>query len=57
MIEGLKPYAEYKESGLPWIPKTPGHWSVNRLRHACEMLVSNVDKHTKPNELPVLLCN
>ena len=57
MIEGLKPYPEYKESGLPWIPKTPGHWSVNRLRHACEMLVSNVDKHTKPNELPVLLCN
>lgn len=57
MIEGLKPYAEYKASGLPWIPKTPGHWSVNRLRHACEMLVSNVDKHTKPNELPVLLCN
>jgi len=57
MIEGLKPYGEYKESGLPWIHKTPGHWSVNRLRHACEMLVSNVDKHTKPNELPVLLCN
>lgn len=57
MIEGLKPYAEYKDSGLPWITKTPGHWSVNRLRHACEMLVSNVDKHTKPNELPVFLCN
>jgi len=57
MIEGLKPYAEYKESGLPWISKTPGHWSVNRLRHTCEMLVSNVDKHTRPNELPVLLCN
>ena len=57
MIEGLKPYAEYKESGLPWLGKTPVHWSTNRLRHACEMLVSNVDKHTKPNELPVLLCN
>jgi type I restriction enzyme, S subunit len=57
MIEGLKPYPEYKESGLPWITKTPAHWWVNRLRHACEMLVSNVDKHTKPNELPVFLCN
>ncbi len=57
MIEGLKPYSEYKESGLPWIPQTPGHWSVNRLRHACKMLVSNVDKHTKLNELPVSLCN
>ena len=23
MIEGLKPYAEYKESGLPWIGELP----------------------------------
>ena len=37
--------------------KMPVHWSANRLRHACEMLVSNVDKHTKAGELPVRLCN
>jgi len=57
MIANLQPYPEYKESGLPWVGNMPAHWSANRLRHACEMRVSNVDKHTKDGELPVRLCN
>lgn len=28
MIEGLKPYAEYKESGHRWLGSVPKHWSV-----------------------------
>ena len=28
MIEGLKPYAEYKESGLPWLDTVPKHWNM-----------------------------
>ena len=28
MIEGLKPYPEYKESGQEWLGKVPAHWSV-----------------------------
>lgn len=32
MIADLKPYAEYKESGLPWLGKVPGHWSVRRIK-------------------------
>ena len=28
MIEGLKPYAEYKESGNRWLGSVPAHWSV-----------------------------
>lgn len=28
MIEGLKPYAEYKESGLLWASRIPAHWSL-----------------------------
>jgi type I restriction enzyme S subunit len=28
MIEGLKPYAEYKESGHRWLGSVPIHWSV-----------------------------
>ena len=28
MIEGLKPYAEYKESGLPWLDTVPKHWDM-----------------------------
>ena len=31
MIEGLKPYAEYKESGLPWLGEVPAHWDNHRL--------------------------
>ncbi|MGC9225394.1 MAG: hypothetical protein ACP5E2_15890, partial [Terracidiphilus sp.] len=57
MIADLKPYAEYKESDLPWIGTMPAHWDARRLRHACEMRVSNIDKHTKKGENPVRLCN
>jgi type I restriction enzyme S subunit len=33
MIAELKPYAEYKESGLQWLGPVPRHWEVRRLRH------------------------
>jgi len=32
MIADLKPYAEYKESGLPWLGQVPRHWEVSRLK-------------------------
>lgn len=57
MIDELKPYAEYKESGVPWLGKVPEHWKVRRQRNVVQMLVSNVDKHTKEDEIPVRLCN
>ena len=28
MIADLKPYPEYKDSGLPWLGQVPGHWSL-----------------------------
>ena len=28
MIADLIPYAEYKESGLPWLGQVPGHWGL-----------------------------
>jgi type I restriction enzyme S subunit len=30
MIEGLKPYPKYRESGVPWIGKIPSGWKVVR---------------------------
>ena len=33
MIADLKPYAEYKESGLTWLGRVPGHWEVRQARH------------------------
>lgn len=32
MIEGLKPYTQYKESGLPWLGLCPRHWNVRRTK-------------------------
>ena len=32
MIAGLKPYSEYKDSGLPWLGKVPGHWGMRRTK-------------------------
>lgn len=30
MIAGLKPHAEYKDSGLPWLGPVPAHWRTVR---------------------------
>jgi len=30
MIADLKPYPEYRESGLPWLGPIPAHWEVQR---------------------------
>ncbi|MBA3341496.1 MAG: restriction endonuclease subunit S [Gemmatimonadaceae bacterium] len=46
-----------KDSGVPWLGEVPEHWEVRRIRNVAEMRVSNVDKHTKDDELPVRLCN
>jgi type I restriction enzyme S subunit len=32
MIADLKPYPEYKESGLPWLGQVPGHWGLLRSK-------------------------
>jgi type I restriction enzyme S subunit len=57
MIADLKPYSATKDSGVPWLGEVPEHWEVRRLRNVAEMRVSNVDKHTREDELPVRLCN
>jgi type I restriction enzyme S subunit len=30
MTNGLKPYPEYKDSGVPWLGDVPAHWEVKR---------------------------
>jgi type I restriction enzyme S subunit len=34
MIDGLRPYAEMKPSGLPWLGDVPAHWDVLRSKYA-----------------------
>ena len=38
MIADLKPYPEYKDSGLPWLGRVPSHWEVRQARHVGRML-------------------
>ena len=57
MTPTSQPYAAYKPPGVEWLGDIPMHWEVRRLRTVAEMRVSNVDKHTKEDELPVRLCN
>jgi type I restriction enzyme S subunit len=38
MIADLKPYAEYKESGLPWLGQVPRHWEMRKLKHVTQFL-------------------
>jgi type I restriction enzyme S subunit len=33
MIDGLKPYPEYKDSSLAWLGDVPAHWQVRRLKY------------------------
>jgi type I restriction enzyme, S subunit len=39
MIADLKPYPEYKESGVPWLGQVPGHWKPTKLKHAFKRIV------------------
>ena len=51
MIADLKPYAEYKESGLPWLGQVPGHWEV---RPAFGAFVPNRERNHGMKEKTVL---
>lgn len=50
-------YPDYKDSGVEWLGEVPGHWEIRRLKQACHVFPSNVDKKSHDGETPVLLCN
>ena len=33
MIDGLKPYSEYRDSTHPWLGKVPSHWGEKRAKY------------------------
>jgi type I restriction enzyme S subunit len=51
------PYPAYKPSGADWLGDIPAHWEVRRLKFLASVIFSNVDKHSKEEELPIRLCN
>lgn len=46
MIEGLQPYAEYKESGLSWLDRIPVGWDEQRSKY----LFREVDRRSTSGE-------
>jgi type I restriction enzyme S subunit len=57
VIARLRPYPEYKDSGVEWFGQIPAGWEVRRQRTITELRVSNVDKHVLEHEHPIRLCN
>lgn len=39
MIDGLKPYAEYKESGVAWLGNIPANWQIIRTKHLFRLCI------------------
>lgn len=54
---GLPVNPPLKPSGVPWIGEVPAHWNIERLKFSSISRVSNVDKVSADDELPVRLCN
>lgn len=57
VTRGLNPKAPMKPSGVEWLGEVPGHWEIKRLKQACQVFPSNVDKKSYDGEIPVQLCN
>ena len=57
MAASPKPYDRMKDSGVEWLGEIPAHWSIRRLRTVAKIRFSNVDKHSKDDEIAVRLCN
>lgn len=41
MIASLRPYPQYRDSGVPWLGHTPEHWQLRKLRH-CGAIVGGM---------------
>ena len=50
MIADLKPYPEYKESGLSWLGQVPGHWEVKRAKS----IFQRIDERSKTGKEELL---
>ena len=57
MIADLKPYPEYKKSGLPWVERVPEHWRVERLGALGRFSASGIDKKTVSGQPLVKMVN
>ena len=57
LSQGFRPYATYRDSGITWLGQVPSHWKVMRLKSLASVQLSNVDKKSVEDQVPVRLCN
>ena len=50
MIDELRPYPAYSDSGVSWLGEVPGHWDVRQL--GCFGLLTKVNGASKEDEVP-----
>ena len=48
MLDGLKPYPAYKESGVPWLGKVPEHWESKAIRRLCRVFAGGTPSRAVP---------
>ena len=53
----FRPYPAYRASNIEWLRKIPSHWDTRRLKTVASVHLSNVDKHSRNDHVPVKLCN
>jgi type I restriction enzyme S subunit len=50
-------YQDYRDANSQWVDRIPARWRIERLKFVARPQASNVDKHSKDDEIPVRLCN
>ena len=50
-------YPVYRPTEMHWIESIPAHWRILKLKYLSRTQLSNVDKNSNKDEIPVRLCN
>jgi type I restriction enzyme S subunit len=53
----MKPYPEYKDSGVEWIGMIPSGWEVKKLKYLSAVFSSSVNRHVHKDEIQLCVCH
>jgi len=53
----FRSYGSFKACPIPFVPRVPSHWRVEKLKHVASVRFSSVDKKSEEDEAIVRLCN
>src|SRR5689334_21959160 len=49
MFDGLRPYPEYKDSGVSWLGELPAHWQSLPVRRYCRVFAGATPSRAVPD--------